>query len=124
MSTTATGSTTFADASRTIIVDEDEEQRLLDAIDDAGCRTILEVTGDEAMSANELSEACDLPLSTTYRKLELLTESGLLAESIRIRRSGKHTSEYARCVDDVHLAVGADGGFEVTLERRVPATAQ
>ena len=114
----------FADASRTVVLADGDEQLLLDALDDAGCRSILEATGEEALSANELSETCDLPLSTTYRKLELLTDAGLLEEGIRIRRSGKHTSEYVRSVDDVHLAVGGDGGIEVTVERRVPASAR
>ena len=99
-------------------------QLLLEALEDPGCRSILSAADEEAMSAVELSEACDLPLSTTYRKLELLTEAGLLSEGIRIRRSGKHTSEYVRSVDDVHVSVGGAGGVELTLSRREPSTAR
>jgi hypothetical protein len=40
---------------------------LLRALEDLGCRAILDVTGDEALSASEISERCDLPLSSTYR---------------------------------------------------------
>ena len=90
---------------------------LFEALGDEDCRTILRATGGDAMSANELSAACDLPLSTTYRKLERLTDAGLLAEGIRLRRSGKHTSEYVRCVDDVRVSIDADGGFELVLGR-------
>lgn len=118
MSTTTPIAPTYADAGRTLHDTEEAGQRLLEALEDPGCRAILEATGEEARSANELSGACDISLSTTYRKLDLLTEAGLLEEGIRIRRSGKHTSEYVRCVDDIHLSVGADGGMEMRLERR------
>lgn len=90
---------------------------LFGVLGDEDCRSILIATGEEARSASELSERCDLPLSTTYRKVERLTDAGLLSEGIRLRRSGKHTSEYVRCVDDVHVAIGGDGDFELTLER-------
>ena len=86
-----------------------EPDRVLDALDDPTCRRLLRATGETALSASELSERCDVPLSTTYRKLELLTEVGLLDERIRIRRSGKHTSEYRRRVDDVLVSVHDDG---------------
>jgi DNA-binding IclR family transcriptional regulator len=33
-----------------------------------------------ALSAKEISEACELPLSTTYRKLKQLTDAALLDE--------------------------------------------
>lgn len=108
----------YAGDGRTLTDADEDGKRLLEALEDAGCRGILESTGDGAMSASELSSACDISLSTTYRKLDLLTDTGLLEESIRIRRSGKHTSEYARCVDDIHLTVGGDGGMEMRLERR------
>ena len=109
---------------RTIVDVEDDGQPVLEALNDAGSRAILAATGEEAMTASELSEACDLPLSTTYRKLELLTEAGLVSEGIRLRRSGKHTSEYVRDVEDVHLAVREDGSVEMTLRgREVPRPA-
>jgi DNA-binding IclR family transcriptional regulator len=40
---------------------------LLRALKDLGFRAILDVTGDEALSASEISERCDLPRSSTYR---------------------------------------------------------
>ena len=93
-----------------------EGRRLLEALDDEACRAIIEATGETARSAAELSEVCDIPLSTAYRKLELLTETGLVIENIRIRRSGKHTSEYRRAVDEIRVTVGGDTGIELTLE--------
>lgn len=89
-------------------------QSLLGALDDDDCRCILSAVDDDALTAGELSEVCDLPRSTTYRKLDLLAESGLLEERTRIRSSGHHTSEYVRAYDD--LVVGFDdGGITVEL---------
>jgi DNA-binding transcriptional ArsR family regulator len=102
----------------TTIEDDDEVRAILHALQDDDCRAVLEVTGDVSLSASELADACDLPLSTTYRKLDALTEAGLLAERTRLCPDGKHASEYVRVVDEV--VVDADAGFELTLTRRDP----
>ncbi|MEF8814949.1 MAG: winged helix-turn-helix domain-containing protein [Halovenus sp.] len=99
------------------IVAETAVQALLDALDDADCRAILDATREKALTASEISEIHDLPLSTTYRKLDLLTEAGLLEERTRIRRSGKHASEYIRLVDDVAISLGPRGETEVRLSQ-------
>jgi DNA-binding transcriptional ArsR family regulator len=106
----------FAEEGYTTVDAEEDGGLLLEVLSDADSRSILRATGEEALSASEISEACDLPLSTTYRKLERMSEAGLLAEGIRLRRSGKHTSEYVRRVDDVCVSLGAEGGIELTLE--------
>lgn len=95
----------------------DDAEAVLSALNDADCRAILDATGDAALSAGELSEACDLPLSTAYRKLDLLTDAGLLDERTRIRRSGKHVGEYARRVEEVLVSVAGDGGLELRVVR-------
>lgn len=89
--------------------DEPAVAAILDALDDADCRNILEATSDRSCTASELSETCDLPLSTTYRKLNRLTDASLLRETLRIHRSGKHVNQYARNVEDVVITV-EDGG--------------
>jgi DNA-binding transcriptional ArsR family regulator len=100
------------------IVAESAVQQLLDALDDADCRAILDATREEPLTAKEVSEAHDLPLSTTYRKLDILTEAGLLEERTRIRQSGKHANEYARLVDDVVISLGPRGETEVRVSQR------
>lgn len=101
----------------TVVEDADAVQEVLDALDDAGCRAILDATSDDALSATELSEACDLPLSTTYRKLDVLAGAGLLEERTRIRRSGKHLSEYARLVEEVVVSIDDGGEMELRISR-------
>ncbi|WP_338739501.1 helix-turn-helix domain-containing protein [Haloplanus salilacus] len=102
----------------TTVDDEPEIQTVLDALQDDDCRAVLAAASEEALSARELSSACDLPLSTTYRKLDALTEAGLLAERTRLCPDGKHASEYLRAVDDVVVSTGTDGGFELTVSKR------
>lgn len=106
-----------SDESRTVS-DVSEVESFFDVLDDADCRAILRATSEEALSASELSEECDIPLSTTYRKLESLTEAGLLEESLRLRQSGKHTSEYRRRVDDIVVSMDAAGDFSLSVTRR------
>ncbi|MFQ3285142.1 MAG: DNA-binding transcriptional ArsR family regulator [Natronomonas sp.] len=80
-------------------------ETVLTALEDPDCRALLEATADEALTAGELIERCGVPRSTTYRKLDRLTEAGLLAESIRISPDGKHANEYRRTFDDVTISL-------------------
>lgn len=100
------------DGSRELSADAEIES-LLGALEDADCRAIIEATSESALSAGELSDACNLPQSTTYRKLDQLTEVGILEEQIRLSKSGQHKSEYTLCIDRISLSVDEDG---MTLE--------
>jgi len=99
-------------------IDADDASVLLAALEDEDCRAILEETDTEALSASELSDACDLPLSTTYRKIDKLTDAGLLEEQIRISTGGKHTSEYTLRIENIHLSLGTDNGVELEVTQR------
>lgn len=100
------------------ITGEEDIQQLLDVLDDADCRAILDETSENVLTAAEISETCDLPLSTTYRKLEFLTEAGILEELTRIRQSGKHASEYTRLNDQIVISVSPQGDIEAQLSDR------
>ena len=103
---------------------EPDLQSVLDALDDSNCRKIVQAMSG-AMTANEVSDATEIPLSTTYRKLELLTDAGLLEERTRICTTGKHSSEYVRTVEDVVVTLGTSGemGLGVSQHAR-PASEQ
>lgn len=101
----------------TMLTDEDAVQTVLDAVDDADCRDILEATRDDAHTVSEIADHCDLAQSTAYRKVDILADADLLEESLRIRQSGKHVSEYSCCVDDLTLSVSVDDGVELTVSR-------
>jgi DNA-binding transcriptional ArsR family regulator len=103
------GIRTDCDDGPTTHTDTEDVQNVLDALDDADCRTILEATRDATLTVGEISEQCDLPQSTAYRKVDILADAGLLEESLRVHRSGKHVSEYDCGVEDVTLSVDASG---------------
>lgn len=92
-------------------------QDVLDALDDSDCRTIVTHL-DGAMTANELSEACDIPLSTMYRKLDLLSDASLVDEQIEIRTDGRHTTRYVLAFDEVRIALDDDRSVDVAIKRR------
>lgn len=98
--------------------DDVDAEKVLDALDDPSCRAILESTGCEPMSASEIATACEIPQSTTYRKLKLLTDAGLLEERVRVRPNGKHISEYVHGFEDIVVSVSAEGGL--TMEISMP----
>lgn len=102
---------------RQTISDTDDVDAILNALNDDDCRTILEMVSDsdERLSAAELSDQCDVPLSTMYRKLEMLTDAVLIDERLRIKRSGKHTSEYGQRIADVRVSVDSGAGIELEL---------
>lgn len=98
------------------IEDDTEISTLLGVLEDEDCRAILEATSETAYSASELCEVCGLSSSTAYRKIDQLTEAGLLEESIRLCSSGSHTSEYSLAVTDLEISIGGSVELTITAE--------
>ncbi|ELY98214.1 winged helix-turn-helix domain-containing protein [Natrialba asiatica] len=86
------------------------------ALDDPDCREIIRNL-EEPMTASELTARCEIPQSTLYRKLELLTESTLLEETTEIRRDGHHASKYAVAFDEITLGLDEDRSLSVQIDR-------
>ena len=95
-------------------------QAVLNALDDSDCREIVQQLA-EPKTARELSEVCDMALSTTYRKLELLSEASLVDERTKIRPGGHHTTQYALDFEAVRITL--DEAREFNLDIRRPARA-
>jgi len=89
---------------------------VLAALDDEDCRTIVRRM-EQPMTASEISEAADLPLSTTYRKLDLLSEASLLEESTEVRADGHHTTRYFIDFEAVHIGLTEEREFDVAITR-------
>ena len=96
-------------------------QDILDALDDPDCRKVVREL-DEPMTADDISDRSGVPLSTTYRKLELLTEASLLEEGTEIRPDGQHASRYTVTFEEVVITLDEDPAFEVDI-LRAPRTA-
>jgi hypothetical protein len=94
---------------------------VLTALGDAGARKILK-TLSTPKTANELSEECDIPLSTTYRKLELLTDAELLDELTEIRRDGSHTTRYVVGFDSVTVSHDPDESLAISMTQATRST--
>lgn len=89
---------------------------LFEALADSGCREIIEAL-ETPMTANEISEACDMPLSTTYRKVKLLQEATLVDEEVEVREDGKHTSRYVVDFEGVGVSLDDSHSLEVDVSR-------
>ncbi|MDQ2050046.1 helix-turn-helix domain-containing protein [Natronolimnohabitans sp. A-GB9] len=94
--------------------DQVDAKAVLNALDDDACRAILEATSETALTATELSERCDIPMSTAYRKVEKLTEAELVEERVRINTTGKHATEYRKGFDDVRVSID-DGEVDIEM---------
>lgn len=93
-------------------------QVVLDALNDTNCRAILRETA-QPMTANELSDACDIPHSTLYRKLDLLSDATLVRERDQINPSGGRTTYYERDFNGVTISMddADEDGFSVSVRR-------
>lgn len=91
-------------------------QAILSALDDAECRTILR-KASEPMTANELMDTCDIPKSTLYRKLNMLSDAALVRETDTINPGGGRTTRYVRDFEDVNISMDDADEFTVAVER-------
>lgn len=99
---------------------DDRSDELLALLGEGLVRQILAATSREPLSAKELSEECDVDVSTIYRRVENMVERDLLVERTRIEPDGSHHSVYEADID--HLGVDIDDGrIEVTVHVREDA---
>lgn len=91
-------------------------QTVLDALDDPAARTIIAHL-EEPMTAQQLTDVCDIPESTLYRKLALLSEASLLTERQTIRPDGQHTTRYRIEFETIQLQLTETQEFEVAIDR-------
>jgi predicted transcriptional regulator len=84
-------------------------------VTDEECSQILTAIEAEAKSVKELSEECNIPLSTAYRKINRLQEADLIEEKIRLSSAGNHTSVYEQQFDGAMITLSKNGEFEVEM---------
>ncbi|UWG47709.1 Transcriptional regulator containing HTH domain,ArsR family [Halanaeroarchaeum sp. HSR-CO] len=105
--------------SRPPTVDENPPlQTVLTSLTDEDSRRILESLNDP-LSAREIAEVCDIPLSTTYRKLNVLSEASLVSERIDVSEPGKHTTRYKADFEKVTVKLNEDGEFQVDVATEI-----
>ncbi|WP_254524349.1 winged helix-turn-helix domain-containing protein [Natrinema caseinilyticum] len=83
------------------------------ALDDGACREIVAVL-EKPMTVHEVAEVTGRPLSTTYRKLDSLSEAGLVEEVEGIRQERHRKSRYVANFE--RLSIGFADGNELRVD--------
>lgn len=96
--------------------DSPDAEDVLSALDDEACRSILAAL-TEPMTASELTETHEIPQSTLYRKLDMLSQAALVREFVEVGTDGGKFTRYERDVTDVTISVEDDEGVSVSIER-------
>lgn len=97
-------------------VSDTDTSDVLDALTDPFCREVLGCARTP-VTAREVATDADLSMSTTYRKLESLTEAGLLETQTELREDGYHTTRYRATLETATIRFDEDDDLHVTLER-------
>lgn len=95
---------------------ECDSRDVLRLIGDEDTQTMLECTVSPK-TVSELAECTGLSLSTAYRKIDQLTEAGLLDMSIRLTPHGHHPTEYQRAVEEIDIYVDGSNRLAVDCYR-------
>lgn len=94
---------------------EISSEGLLGTLSDERSQRILAMTAREPLTVKEISEECDLPRSTVYRRVKSLAENGPLEENCRYYDSGNHSKEYELCCDSNSKTIEVGGVIEVEI---------
>lgn len=97
--------------------DDEEIRSIASLLADECTQTILIETATEPMSAEELSEVCEVSPQTVYRRLDDLAEHDLIEEDLQPDAEGHHYKVYTATLDRVVVDLTSDG-FELNLSRR------
>lgn len=89
---------------------------MIEVLDDDARREIVSAL-EEPMTVSEVSDAAEVPLSTTYRKLDRLTDTWLVDERTQLRPGGHRRSRYVTNFDRIGIELDDDRDFHVDIAR-------
>jgi predicted transcriptional regulator len=93
---------------------ENEKNDMIPAvIADPYCRKILEITQLIPKSAMEINSETHIPISTVYRRIQTLCDTGLVETSGSISEDGKKFFLYRNKVKEITIKYS--GSLEITL---------
>lgn len=96
--------------------DEPNPDDVFQALEDRTCREIITEL-DEPKTVAEIAETCEIPLSTTYRKVERLDEASLVTGRTEIRHEGHHRARYRVNFATIVVLLSRDHSLELEIER-------
>lgn len=91
-------------------------EEVLRTVSDDDARALIREM-EEPRTAAELSEASDIPLSTTYRKIERLEAATLIDDLIEIRDDGRHTSRYYPDFETIEITLTDQMTMNIEISR-------
>ncbi|MFC6756785.1 MULTISPECIES: helix-turn-helix domain-containing protein [Haloarcula] len=92
--------------------DEVDDQAVFEVLADPDCREILAAV-EEPLPAKDIAAICDLPQTSTYRKLQQLSGAGLVAEETEVRTDGHHATMYVRNTTGIFVPLQGESAFDV-----------
>lgn len=96
------------------IEDSERNDSLLEILSDKYCRTIIEATQDAPKSAMEITSDAKIPISTVYRRIQMLHDNKLLSTSGSITDEGKKLFLYKSKIKGIQCSYN-EGKVEVKL---------
>ena len=90
------------------IYDEQQKSKILEMISDEYTRKILSVTMKEHKSVIEISKETKIPISTVYRRLQILHDGKLMKVSGIINEDGKKSFLYKSKIKSISTLFSGD----------------
>lgn len=98
-----------------IINDSKFKKAILSALADEDMTQIIKHTTDNPLSGNDIMKLCDIPHSTTYRKLKWMLEEGLIAiTEMKFTDDGKKFALFQSTIHSINVNMEKNG--TVTVE--------
>ncbi|MCA9827779.1 MAG: helix-turn-helix transcriptional regulator [Nitrosopumilus sp.] len=96
------------------IEESKSKESFLEVLSDKYCRSILEAIMDSPKSAIEISHEKYIPLSTVYRRIQLLHDSKMIQTSGVITEEGKRLFLYRSKIKEINTSFH-DGKIDVNI---------
>ncbi len=90
------------------IYNEQQKNKILEMVSDEYCRKILAITMKEPKSVNKISEETRIPISTIYRRVQMLHDEKLVRISGMIDENGKKTFLYKSKIKSISTYFNGD----------------
>jgi predicted transcriptional regulator len=83
------------------VEEESVKGNLLEIVSDKYCRSILKAIMDKPKSAMELAAESQIPISTIYRRIQMLHDAKMLYTSGHISEAGKKSFLYKSKIKEI-----------------------
>ena len=96
-----------------------DTETLLALLGDAYACRLLTALDEAPLTAADLVDRCEMSRPTVYRRLDRLTDAGLVEATCSLSASGHHQQEYHLAVETVSFSLSA-GGVDGDLHEAPP----